>query len=234
MRIRNYFFGAALLFVFPIAQAGPLTISTSNPDLIEIYGVSNLIDASDIEGLTATVTFGDFTEESVLWAATGGTSGGASGAGWSLSSTGNALFGATLSNTGSLTILHILLSGFEQNYAFDLGDAYGIGRTAGADIGSPFAVTDSSEDLDLVVTYANAYYLSGSPVVGDLYSDMGISINGGGLQSGDYLTFSTDMDLVDRTGSSASVPEPAPLILLGLGITILSIHRRRKFRLAFF
>jgi PEP-CTERM motif len=233
MRIRNYFFCATVLFVFSSAQAGSLTINTSNPDLKEIFSVSHLINANDIEGLTATVTFADLTEENALWGATGGTSGGAFGTGWSLSSTGNALFGATLLNSGSQAIVDILLSGFAPNIAFDLGDTYGTGRTAGAGVGSPFTVIDSSEDLDIVANYADAVFLSGSPANGDLFSGLQISINSGGLKSGDFLTFSTDVDFVDRDGSSTPVPEPAPLMLLGLGLTVLSLRRKRTLRMEF-
>jgi len=139
-------------------------------------------------GMRVTATFKGGTEETLNWAATGGASGGVSGANWSLNVTGNTFtinWNLTVNASSSLTNLFIHA---------------GTGETVFDVISNPYVSPGSAEGKKfetvygdfLTATYSDLVGVGGT-VYGDLYRTLNLGFGVDGF-SNDSLSFLADTD----------------------------------------
>lgn len=191
------------------------------------YPIDPLVNGADMAGMKVTVTYADATTDTATWAATGAISGGASGAGWSLTESGDTLnqpgVGSawTLSNTSGQAITTLGIDAWAAKVFFDVileaADAsFPLGydeHTPGSRQGRPF-----TDDLTLGITPADVTYLNllSAP---DLYGAVQVNLGPNGLANGTSMQFMIDTD---------KVPEPSLFGLMALGLAGLAWQRRRK------
>ncbi|WP_077342121.1 hypothetical protein [Pseudocolwellia agarivorans] len=197
---------------------GSVLLSTS---LFSQAGIISNINGADMSGIQVTAMFGNGSSETLTWAATGATSGGVTGAGWSLSLTGDTFGdynGASNMFVGDWVLsndsLSIGIVGLEVNAGiagvyFD--DADSIEYTAGSNVGRPFA----SSSTDVSASFTNVF---SAP---DLFGTMNIDWKPTTfLDLGQKLTFLTDTD-------KSVVSEPATALVFLSGLLAL-VNIRRK------
>ncbi|WP_076418108.1 hypothetical protein [Colwellia sp. UCD-KL20] len=197
---------------------GSVLLSTS---LFSQAGIISNINGADMSGIQVTAMFGNGNSETLTWAATGATSGGVTGAGWSLSLTGDTFGdydGALNTFVGDWVLSNDSLSvgivGLEVNAGvagvyFD--DADTIEYTAGSNVGRPFA----ADSLDVNASFSDIF---SAP---DLFGTMNIDWKPTTfLDLGQKLTFLTDTD-------KSVVSEPATALVFLSGLLAL-VNIRRK------
>lgn len=223
--IRRAFAALALSFV----MAAPVQSATIN------YFEAGLPAA--IPGLTGFATTGSMMDGLVVqacftvlgcetrnWADTGANSGGVSGTGWGLSVTGDT-FGADWefaigANVGQL--ISVLL---DARTALTLFDRTFTGAgTSGSANGLDFT-TALNGGTTIDVTYLNPTGVGDDAPVGDIFQQVSIVFRN---ESGPRTNWSFDQDTDNDSRFVIQVPEPATLLLLGLGtLALVRLQRRR-------
>ena len=184
-------------------------------------------------GITATVTYVGGATTTYTYAATGPQSGSAGGGGLALSATGPDTFHFTgpsatpftLTNTGT-GVTNILLDAFPGHSVFDRTDPSP--GTAGS-IGADFQVLSGLGNYNIVATYQGEVAVPPAGPVGDVYRYLDINFGTATPFTGSTLTFGADTDNVKFPGV-ATVPEPAPLTIVGVGVLMMAglIARKRR------
>lgn len=209
------------LFSFQAANAAVITTDLSTQ--VSIPGVSQFqTDGADMVGMSVTVNFLGGSE-TVQWAATGADSGAATGAGWSISESGDTFTDNAWSvDFGTLSVTSIVLDGTPGLTLFDrsLPDP----GTAGSANGKDW-VSSLLNDADIEVEYSNVVGVGAAVPVNDLFQILTVSFLDfeQGSVSGQF-TFSQDTD----NDSRIQIPEPAMLPLFGLGLAGIAIVARKR------
>lgn len=173
-----------------------------------------------MDGMSVTAYFTAGGSESKSWADTGAGSGGVSGTDWSLTESGDT-FGSNW-NLIARGITRLVIDGVPGDTIFDtrrFGDVEG---TPGSARGWTF---ETAYTGSLEATYRNWVKLTGFAPAGDLYTMLDLNFGPNGF-AGD-MSFIADTDNAATAGDIKPAPEPATLLLLGLGLVGLTGIRRK-------
>lgn len=188
-----------------------------------------------MDGLTVTAEFVGGGSQTLAWADTGVDSGGVAGTGWSLNQAGNTFSSAwtfSFTGTAALQLQRLILTGNTGLTVFDV-DMYNDTGTCdtytptgsdqmcsdGSARGARMSFTDAQ--LAPTVTYGDIVGLNGASPVGDLFHVVTVDFGPNGIRSDFSFIQDTDNDI------RFPVPLPGSIALLGLGLGILGVMRRR-------
>lgn len=226
---------ALLVLVVP-AQAALIQLvenpgTTAYVDSIASYSTTGL----SMTGMQVGVTYADSTTQWVSWDDRGAGTG-ALGSNWSLQMFDPAastyygsywIFDSSDDSAGETLIDSLSLYGFANNVVFDDDVVYE--GTLGSARGIPLVIDFYQAPVTtysggIKVSYEGAVALTGTSPYGDLYQGMRIDFTDGiPFTAGDTFAFYQDTDnIVDP------VPEPATILLFGLGLMGLAGIRARR------
>jgi len=229
------------VFLFLAATAGSLsagTISTLGADnttpiiATDITGFATT--GADMSGMTVTATFTGGVTSGCVWATTTATGGGClsllgSGTGFLIQETGDTFTSNWNLNIFGSTLLSLLFDGLPGFTVFDrtLPNTGTAGSESGADAnGTTTQLVPSGDGL---ATYLNPVGTMGNAPVGDIYTRVRIDF-AAGLQGS--ATWLMDTDNIGARGGSpgsqAVVPEPASMLLIGIGLVGGALLRRKQ------
>lgn len=222
--------------VFAVAMFGSSQAATINineiPDTVEYVDSISTFNTTGLymADMEVTVVYEGGGSDTVSWDSSGAGTG-AVGNGWSLYMDDPAqttYYGSfwVFDVTGT-SIESIFLDGFDNNVIFD-NDGVNFG-TVGSRMGSPLgidfgnlATTTYTDVID--VFYIGDIAITGTSVYGDVYQSMLIDFTGSAFTSKDVFEFYQDTDNI-----SNPIPEPATMLLFGVGVTgLLGMCSRRK------
>lgn len=217
---------AALVWgLFSLQTANSAVISTDLSTEVMVPGISQFTtDGADMAGMTVTVNFVGGSE-TVQWAATGASSGAATGAsGWSISADGDTFnTNAWSADFGNLQVTSFVLDGTTGLTLFDRNFDPLPGTPGSAD-GRDFVSTLLNDD-DVLATYSNVVGIGATPPVGDIFHILTVSfaeVENGTISGVFDFTQDTDNDI------RIQIPEPAMLPLFGLGLASIAIISRKR------
>lgn len=192
---------------------------------------------ADMAGMQVTVNFSDGSKETREWSENSDSLFGAWGSSWNLTvNSGSTYYNSRHFEPWSLTVnKDASITGFfidagTGNSVFDgtrtyASDPITYPSTHNSQTGSPFAYHNMLDPTGLTLaTYSGLVALTGQAPVGDLYRYL--SIDFGGIVSGNTLQFSADTDNI--TSSLTPVPEPATALLFAAGAAGMAAINRRK------
>jgi PEP-CTERM motif len=182
---------------------------------------------NQMDGMAVTAFFSGGGSQTVSWVDSGGLSGGVTGTGWSLAQSGDTFGGPwTLSAAGAS------LTGFKIDAG--VGDTVfdrtfsGLEGTDGSARGLDFALSPNPSTTGIITaTYIDSVALTGFPPVGDLFRYLDVQFNFSFTNGS--LKFIADTDNLQLSGDIKPIPEPATMLLLGIGLIGIAGLGRRKF-----
>jgi len=211
--------------LFSLQTANSAVISTDTSTAVSVPGIAQFTtDGADMVGMTVTVNFAGGSE-TVQWAATGATSGAATGAsGWTISADGDTFStNAWNADFGNLQVTSFVLDGSTGLTLFDR-DFDPIPGTPGSADGRDFVSTLLQDNL-VLATYSEVVGIGAAPPIEDIFHILTVSfaeVENGTISGVFDFTQDTDNDI------RIQIPEPAMLPLFGLGLAGIAIIARKR------
>lgn len=222
------------------ASAASVVSETADPGVRQTTsGVASFTTTgADMAGMTVDAMFAASGGTQEIWAATGSSSGGVSGSGWSLNQSGNTFSSNWVLIADGLAdpITSLLIDGGPGDTIFDVISAPE--TTPDSASGRPFTISSATGDWDLEITYIDEVAITGdsnSPY-GDLFRRLKIDFVNGSFADGNRLDFQIDADTLAISGDIQPDPDPvvnvvplpaaAPAGLALLGLVVVMRCRR--------
>ena len=185
---------------------------------------SNITAAGELAGAILGVTYADQTREDFVWQDLGNNSGGVENSQFTFTVTSPDVFTVpwNFTNLGQ-DIIGFELDTTSAQVLFDLDP----GGTQGSGNGGRQFQLENGTDLpfsSITATYSNIVALTGSPPVGDLYTNLVVNLSQP-LQANQSIVFSNDLD--SSVTEIFTVPEPGGLPIL-LAVALQRFLRKRR------
>ena len=222
----------AACLVASVASAATVTINTVNAPETVIPGLTAFATTgANMTGLSVRATFSSGLDQTLAWATTGVGAGGVTGAGWSLSVSGDTFtapwnFSFVNASIGQLS--RLILDGSTGLTIFDRTEPSP--GTNGSAQGNDFAFSAFCATCDAFVTYSGRTALAGDPPLNDLWQTVTISfINpDSGVNTGPRTDFSFLQDTDNDVRVNVPEPETYAMMLAGLGLLGFIARRRMQ------
>lgn len=215
----------AVAAAFSVTHAAAIVKDTSV--VSNIPGIASFQTTGDeMTNMSVQAIFSGGTNQTLSWAATGPGAGGVTGAGWSLSVSGDtfaALWNFTINpnaNLGQLTTL--VLSGNPGFVTFDTATPNP--GTLDSAQGADFGITDTALNDAATATYSDVVAVIPNVFAGDEFHVLTVTFAAGAGPRTDFL-FRQDTDNDTRRFQA---PEPGSLGLLGAALAAVGFFRRRR------
>ncbi|MCW5557497.1 MAG: hypothetical protein KIT22_06680 [Verrucomicrobiae bacterium] len=237
MNRTNLFFRGTLFSLLPFAaafsvgKANAQTVSYSPGTSYNIAGALTGYQTfgNQMDGMVVTAFFTSGKSESLIWTATGASSGGVTGADWSLNENGDT-FGApwNLNFSSTVSVDRLVIDAIPGHTVFDTGAG---GDTPGSAGGWAFTILNGNP-TPWTATYKNSVSLN-NVFYGDLYGLLDIEFANGFSGSFSWVSDTDSATINSVITPTNPVPEPAQtasLVGVGLGILALGHKLRRRWQ----
>jgi PEP-CTERM motif-containing protein len=223
-----------LLALVGTAQAATVSYFQDTGNVANVNSISTWkTNGLGMIGMQVTVNFsGGTSSETSTWG-----SNGAIGSDWSLSmadNTGSTYWGSYWNfdvAANGRSIDSIFIEGFANNVIFDNEDVISE-YTTGSEWGNlllidagPITTPTTTYNGNILVSYLGGVQVIGDPLYDDVYQNMLLTFQNGAFTEDDVFAFWQDTDNV-----TSPVPEPATMLLFGIGLGGLSAIQIRKKR----
>ena len=205
-------------------NASAVTIVKDVSNTVIIPGITGFgTTGADMNGMTIRAVFGDGTDQTLAWGATGPGAGAVSGTDWGITQAGTTFANNSwrfTNNTGS-ALLDLWIDGSTGLTLLDTTNP-SPGTTDSAS-GKDFAVNFGNSNF-ITATYSNIVAVSPATAgVRDIFHNLHVDFGTAGVTRNFRFTQDTDND-----ARFVNVPEPTTLALLGLGLAGFGFSRRKK------
>jgi hypothetical protein len=182
---------------------------------------------AEMAGSVVTVTFANGTTSSATW-----TSSGAVNAAFSLVESGDTFSNPfQMRDLSASSITGFSFNGVPGNTTFDIVASPEDTPDSGSGLAFSSVTTTGSSSLTVAVNYTNELIVGGT-FYGDEYTEMDVTLGGGGLATGVTLEYSADTDNAIASSpivvAPSATPEPSSLVLLGTGALGIAGSVRRR------
>ena len=223
--------GATMVLGLLASQSASAAVIVTDGAIIDsIPGISTFqTTGADMDGMAVTVNLFGGGSETVFWADTGVGAGAATGAGWSISLTGDSFSNPWQVDFGNLAVTSFVLDGtaVPSSAVFDIDNTNNPG-TLGSALGLPFA-SNLVGDALITATYSRAIQIGAAVPFGDLFHVLTVNlsgVSGGEAGIGGQFTFVQDTDSDIRR--DVPLPEPGTLGILGGALIAIGLIRRSR------